>query len=443
MNVVQKKYRIILICLFVSVLASLLGCVSQPIKPRNMLDDNDVRDIKELCAKTPLSGPKRILENLIWDEQLRGYEYNKKDWYWIKQYELKAKVWQSKLITYRSFAQSTNNSYMLQNANKVEVKLQYLERIISECRQKLAPYRDVYLADKKHKELTCSVFASHIKKVTKEMGINARTLLSNENCLLQVEDIISAEKKTVIYLRLVSYPYKRADINTVIAYSGVMNLGSAKKIKTILSKKYRDKEDPCETIYEFHFSKAKALIAGDEIRLLIKGNNVDFDYKTRVLAGQKSMMSRNLVSTNLKRGLTTDLQIIVCKRRGNHLYVPCKLIINNKSVRTDLMLDTGASYTVIGKSCYRQISNRNLSILKKRVFNTANGTITMAMDDIVVETAAYSVPLKVSISSDENVALLGADYFNTKLFTVDIQGERIYIHKTMSDRNLLSHKNIK
>ncbi len=58
---------------------------------------------------------------------------------------------------------------------------------------------------------------------------------------------------------------------------------------------------------------------------------------------------------------------------------------------------------------------------------TANGTISCPVDTLRVSTAACAKTIPVALT-DSSMSLLGADYFAGHMFTIDLDGECIYVH---------------
>lgn len=118
--------------------------------------------------------------------------------------------------------------------------------------------------------------------------------------------------------------------------------------------------------------------------------------------------------------------IIRCQRQGMHLRVPVVLGIHGVEVRTTMLLDTGASLTVLAKSLYSQGLAKPLDSLPKMQLKTANGMISCPVDRIAVSTTAFSKTIPVVLSKG-STSLLGANYFAGRRFTVDLRNKRIVV----------------
>ncbi len=83
--------------------------------------------------------------------------------------------------------------------------------------------------------------------------------------------------------------------------------------------------------------------------------------------------------------------------------------------------------TLIPRSIYEQGNAKPISSLGVREFQTVGGTVTAHIDRLGISTTVCSKETYVGIS-DSPVRLLGADYFEGTIFTVDADNESIYLH---------------
>jgi hypothetical protein len=125
--------------------------------------------------------------------------------------------------------------------------------------------------------------------------------------------------------------------------------------------------------------------------------------------------------------LPKRLEVIQCQREGMHLKVPTELNIHGFKIKTDMLLDTGASFTVISKQLYSKGQTIPTGKLQKQRIQTANGLIECPIDILEVSTTAYARKVEVAIVDDCD-PLLGANYFDRHAFTVDLDNQCIYIH---------------
>ena len=125
--------------------------------------------------------------------------------------------------------------------------------------------------------------------------------------------------------------------------------------------------------------------------------------------------------------LPKRLEVIQCQREGMHLQVPTELNIHGIKIKTDMLLDTGASFTVISKQLYSKGQTIPTGKLQKQRIQTANGLIECPIDILEVSTTAYARKVDVAIVDDCD-PLLGANYFARHVFTIDLDNQCIYIH---------------
>jgi hypothetical protein len=122
-----------------------------------------------------------------------------------------------------------------------------------------------------------------------------------------------------------------------------------------------------------------------------------------------------------------SMKVIRCQRVGMHLKVPVTLDIHGVEIKTDMILDTGASVTVLAKSVYSQGLAKPLDSLPRIRMKTANGFITCPVDTLQISTLAYTNKIAVALTND-STSLLGANYFAGHRITMDLKNECLYIH---------------
>ena len=122
-----------------------------------------------------------------------------------------------------------------------------------------------------------------------------------------------------------------------------------------------------------------------------------------------------------------QMKMIRCQRVGMHLKVPVTLDIHGVKIRTSMILDTGASMTVLPKSLYNRGIAKPLDSLARIRMKTANGFITCPVDRLTISTSAYTKTISVALAND-STSLLGANYFSDRRITMDLNNECIYIH---------------
>ena len=119
--------------------------------------------------------------------------------------------------------------------------------------------------------------------------------------------------------------------------------------------------------------------------------------------------------------------VIRCQRAGMHLKVPVTLDIHGVKIKAAMILDTGASVTVLAKSLYSQGIAKPLDSLPRVRMKTANGIITCPVDTLQISTSAYTNKIPVALTND-SISLLGANYFAGHRITMDLKNECIYVH---------------
>lgn len=167
---------------------------------------------------------------------------------------------------------------------------------------------------------------------------------------------------------------------------------------------------------------AKSVLGNvNEVTLIMSYNLREITPPTLPEPTTKDLIART------ERDFVEKIETIACKKEGTHLLVPVSLDIHGTSVETVMILDTGASVTIVPIKLYLKGNPKPLSMLRKEKFETARGVVQCYIDEVQVSTSAYSRKSIIAIS-DYDISLLGANYFEDNVFTVDVENECIYVH---------------
>jgi predicted aspartyl protease len=109
------------------------------------------------------------------------------------------------------------------------------------------------------------------------------------------------------------------------------------------------------------------------------------------------------------------------RREGNHLFLPVKFKSGELVLTHECLLDTGASFTTVPKSLFQINTNES------RVFETANGRVRSPVADSVVTVGDISKNVKIALFDDIGASLLGADFFEGFVYTIDLENSAIYL----------------
>lgn len=109
-----------------------------------------------------------------------------------------------------------------------------------------------------------------------------------------------------------------------------------------------------------------------------------------------------------------------------HIFVPA---IVGGAYECLMMLDTGASMTVISKESVERTTyeGENLSKLETRTFSTAKGLMTCPIIKRNISVAGIDKELPVAINVNDRFNLLGVDFFKDYNYIIDSMDNCIYI----------------
>ena len=147
----------------------------------------------------------------------------------------------------------------------------------------------------------------------------------------------------------------------------------------------------------------------------------------RVARALEGNLLRQAAQADGPASTDSEVQVILCRREGMHLMVPVQVNIHGVEVKTAMLLDTGASVTVLSKSAYNRGLARPLAELESMRLTTTNGPVTCPVDTLRVSTSAYARSVPVALTNGSR-SLLGANYFAGRRFTIDLDRACIYVH---------------
>jgi predicted aspartyl protease len=151
----------------------------------------------------------------------------------------------------------------------------------------------------------------------------------------------------------------------------------------------------------------------------------------------------NMLEYLNKFDVLSSIAIDEIKRRGNaftkfnsisidfqqiegHIFIP---VIVGGVYECLMMLDTGASMTVISKESVERTTyeGENLSKLETRTFSTAKGLMTCPIIKRNISIAGIDRKLLVAINVNDELNLLGVDFFKDYDYTINSGDSCIYI----------------
>jgi predicted aspartyl protease len=112
---------------------------------------------------------------------------------------------------------------------------------------------------------------------------------------------------------------------------------------------------------------------------------------------------------------------------NGHIFIPVTVVGENRSYETIMMLDTGASMTVISLELAQETGHEDLNEISRTTFSTVNGLIScpIVQRKIIVGDIYKKQVVAVNLEDDSN--LLGMDFFELREYIIDNPSKCIYI----------------
>jgi len=154
----------------------------------------------------------------------------------------------------------------------------------------------------------------------------------------------------------------------------------------------------------------------------------DEDVLSKIVKNQN--LSKNTINEARRKGegflrynaIKIDFQV-----KNGHIFIPVTVIGEYGSYDTIMMLDTGASMTVISLELAQKTGHEDLNEISRRTFSTAKGLMScpIVQREVIVGDLYKKQTVAVNLEDDSN--LLGVDFFESREYVIDIPLKCIYV----------------
>jgi len=141
-------------------------------------------------------------------------------------------------------------------------------------------------------------------------------------------------------------------------------------------------------------------------------------------------LSTNAINEAKKKGkgfLRYNATKIDFQEINGHIFIPVIVVGEYESETIMMLLDTGASMTVISLELAQETGHENLNEVARRTFSTVKGLIScpIIQREIIVGDIYKKQAVAVNLEDDSN--LLGIDFFESREYIIDNPSKCIYI----------------
>jgi clan AA aspartic protease (TIGR02281 family) len=154
----------------------------------------------------------------------------------------------------------------------------------------------------------------------------------------------------------------------------------------------------------------------------------DEDILSKIVKNQN--LSKNIINEAKRKGMEFSrynaIKISFHEKYG-HIFVKVIVIGKGDSYEVEMMLDTGASMTVISSELAQKTGYEDLNGISRRTFSTAKGLMScpIVQREIIVGDIYKKQAVAVNLEDDSN--LLGMDFFGSREYIIDNPSQCIYI----------------
>jgi len=112
---------------------------------------------------------------------------------------------------------------------------------------------------------------------------------------------------------------------------------------------------------------------------------------------------------------------------NGHIFIPVIVVGEYGGYETIMMLDTGASMTVISLELAQKTGYEDLNNISRRTFSTANGLMTCPIVQREIVIVDLNNKQAVAVNLEDDSDLLGVDFFESREYIIDSTSKCIYI----------------
>lgn len=110
-----------------------------------------------------------------------------------------------------------------------------------------------------------------------------------------------------------------------------------------------------------------------------------------------------------------------------HMLIPVIVAGDYGSNECTMMLDTGASMTVISLELAQKTGREDLNNVSRKSFSTAKGSMSCPIVEREIVVAGLDKKQKVAVNIEDDTNLLGVDFFEGKGYIIDNTSKCIYV----------------
>ena len=110
-----------------------------------------------------------------------------------------------------------------------------------------------------------------------------------------------------------------------------------------------------------------------------------------------------------------------------HIFIPVTVSGEYGSCETIMMLDTGASMTVISSGLAQKTGYEDLNKISRRTFSTAKGLMSCPIVQREIVVGDLDKKQAVAVNLEDDSDLLGVDFFESREYIIDSTSKCIYV----------------
>ena len=115
------------------------------------------------------------------------------------------------------------------------------------------------------------------------------------------------------------------------------------------------------------------------------------------------------------------------QEKNGHIFIPVTISGDCGSYECTMMLDTGASMTIISVELAQKTGRENLNKVYRETFSTAKGSMSCPIVQRELVVGGIDKKQSVAVNPSDDMNLLGVDFFESKGYIIDNSSSCIYV----------------
>jgi predicted aspartyl protease len=298
----------------------------------------------------------------------------------------------------------------LKSKNRYDLRVKFFE-----------PYKAEFAVEKRRSEARKAKFKQVVLDFIKVKNIPPESILVTDDWIFYIDEAVLKNGKISIRSHLSLLPDCQSSLRLPVhAFHNGQNLGQVvSHLETDIRRPWQTRSGSSGGSSGRNFDYTQVINIED---ISIPPTGI-LELLVETGTDSSATVHANYSGVELPKVVIGSTIVLQGRREGGHLYLPVQFQTEGKSVTHECLVDTGATITTVPKSILK------ISTEEEGQFSTANGLVKLPVASSMVTVGAIAKELRIALSSDNDTALLGANFFEGFVYTIDLENSAVYLVK--------------